>query len=471
MVSETTKRMPFPIWIRRVTAVFLALTYIVLMIGIIQLATIPSKYLLVTLPLYGLLTALLVWVLFDTKKLAKRQVILAVLAVISLVLAGINMYATSVIHSAESLLSNIQEKQSRYIEYSIVTNSTDAVTVEEAGRVAIISTDPLYDKARTVLAQETPTEQQPVEHLAHVKNVLVDSEVDLAAVRTESLQLVNDEDSAFYKTLTVLRTFRVEIDPNEPTETLDATKPYIVYISGIDTYGAVSTTSRSDVNILMVVNPAKRKLLLVNTPRDYYVQLHGTTGTFDKLTHAGVYGVDMSRQTLEDLYGVTIPYYARINFTSLVNVIDAIGPISVYSDYDFKSYQSGYNTLNSKQALEFSRERKSFEEGDRQRGRNQQHVIEAIIAKMARPENSVKLPQIMNSVQQSVETNISETSLKSIIRNQLDDIRSWSVESISVDGNGNMLPTYSYGDTPLYVMIRDQASVESAQQKIASYFQ
>ena len=206
-------------------------------------------------------------------------------------------------------------------------------------------------------------------------------------------------------------------------------------------------------------------------PRDYYVQLHGTTGTLDKLTHAGVYGVDMSRQTLEDLYGVTIPYHARINFTSLVNVIDAIGPISVYSDYDFKSYQSGYNTLNSKQALEFSRERKSFEQGDRQRGRNQQHVIEAIIAKMARPENSVKLPQIMNSVQQSVETNISETSLKSIIRNQLDDIRGWSVESISVDGSGDMLPTYSYGNTPLYVMIRDQASVESAQQKIASYFQ
>lgn len=109
-------------------------------------------------------------------------------------------------------------------------------------------------------------------------------------------------------------------------------------------------------------------MLLVNTPRDYYVQLHGTTGRKDKLTHAGIYGIDTSRQTLEDLYGIDIPYYVRINFTSLVNVINAVGPINVYSDYDFKSYHTGYNTLDSKHALEFARERYSFEEGDRQRG-------------------------------------------------------------------------------------------------------
>lgn len=469
MVSETTKKIYFPFWIRRMLAVVLALTFAVFTISTVQLATIPNKYLLIALPICGIVTAACVWLLFDTKKLKNRKVTLVILSALAILLSVINIYATSVVYSAGSLLNNVQDKQSHYVEYSIVTNSTKDIQVDSAGDIAIISTDLLYDKASTVLAQEAPAMQKPIEHLAGIKNALVNHEVDLAAIRTDSLQLINDEDSAFYKSLSVLRTFRVETNRSETSQSLDANKPYAIYISGIDTYGSISTTSRSDVNILMAINPAKRKLLLVNTPRDYYVQLHSTTGTLDKLTHAGVYGVDMSRQTVEDLYDVEIPYYARINFTSLINVVDAIGPINVYSDYDFGPYQSGYNTLNGKQALEFSRERKSFQEGDRQRGRNQQHTIEAIIAKMSRPENSVKLPQIMNSLGSSVGTNISEDSIKGIIRNQLDDIRRWSVESISVDGTGTMMPTYSYGSTPLYVMIPDQASVESAKQKINLY--
>jgi len=166
-------------------------------------------------------------------------------------------------------------------------------------------------------------------------------------------------------------------------------KPYTIYISGIDSYGEVDTVSRSDVNILAVVNPKDNKVLLVNTPRDYYVQLHGTTGVRDKLTHAGIYGIDMSKNTLQDLYGTKVDYTVRINFSSLLKLVDAAGGINVYSDYTFKaggySFVQGYNTLDSKQALVFARERYAFADGDRQRGKHQQRVIEALITKLSQP--------------------------------------------------------------------------------------
>ncbi len=175
----------------------------------------------------------------------------------------------------------------------------------------------------------------------------------------------------------------------------------------------------------------------------------------------------MSRQTIQDLYGVEVPYYIRLNFSSLIKIVDTIGPISVYSDYDFKSYKKGYNTLNSTQALEFSRERYSFEAGDRERGRNQQRVIEAIIAKLSEPSNIVHYTSLLGTLQGSVQTNISEASLATLANKQLDDVKRWQVTSIDVDGTGATSPTYSMGSMPLYVMIPNQQTVDTAKQQIA----
>jgi len=253
------------------------------------------------------------------------------------------------------------------------------------------------------------------------------------------------------------------------------TKPYIVYISGIDTYGDVSTVSRSDVNIIAVVNPTTKKVLLVNTPRDYYVQLHGTTGVRDKLTHAGIYGVDMSKNTLQDLYGTPIDYTLRINFTSLLKVVDAVGGVDVISDQAFKaggySFVQGVNTLNSKQALAFARERHSFSDGDRQRGKDQQRVIEALITKLSQPSVLVNYQQILASLNGTFQTNASSSEVTGIIRQQLDSIGGWTTESISVDGTGATNITYSTGKQPLYVMEPDVATVNAAKAKIQAYLQ
>lgn len=465
MVSDTTKQVPFRVWARRSVAGLLCVTYLLVVWGCIYMGTIPTKYLAVVLPVYGVVTALVAYLLLAMQKLRTATRLWIVLAV-ALLLCGLNVAGYVAVRMADGLLGGIQSSQTEYVEYVIVARKGENVQVDSAATVGIVQSDPLYARAQQALAKETPATQRTYETLTNLTEGMRNGEVVLGSMRQASWQLVQDNYKEFYDQMTVLATYRVRVDTAEKTD-VDVSKPFVLYISGIDTYGDVSTVSRSDVNMLAVINPTTRDILLVNTPRDYYVQLHGTTGTRDKLTHAGTYGIDMSRQTLEDLYGAKIPYYARINFTSLVKIVDTIGPIEVYSDYSFKSYHEGYNTLNSKQALEFARERYSFSEGDRQRGRNQQRVIEAIIAKLNKPQNAVHMGAVLGTVQDSVETNMSEASLKRLIRMQLDELRAWKVESISVDGIGDTQPTYTMGAQPLYVMQPDERSLGEARQRIA----
>jgi anionic cell wall polymer biosynthesis LytR-Cps2A-Psr (LCP) family protein len=157
----------------------------------------------------------------------------------------------------------------------------------------------------------------------------------------------------------------------------------------------------------------------------------------------------------------------RINFTSFLKLIDVVGPIDVVSDYAFKGYRKGVNTLNSQQALEFARERYSLSGGDRQRGKNQQRIIEAIMAKISRPQNAVKIPQILDAIQDSIETNMSDEFVRASVRWQLNNLGNWQVSSIAVDGSGAMLVTHTYGSQPLYVMVPNEESLVQAKQAIA----
>lgn len=469
MVSEVTTSTKFTVGVRYLLAGVLVASFIALVASVVALNIVPSFYLWLGVGVYAAVTGLLVWALLTKKRWANRHMVWIGLVAASLMLSAVNVYATSSARAINTLVSSVQTKESSYVEYAIIARKDRDISLDSAQSIATLSSDPLHNKLLAALAHETPAAQQSATTLADIKNSLQNSSVQLAAVRKATLPIIEEADSAFYASLAVLHTIRVAGEGTANVQQIDITKPYVVYISGIDTSGKISSISRSDVNMLMVINPVTHAILLVNTPRDYYVQLHGTTGLRDKLTHAGVYGVNTSIRTLEDLYGVDISHYVRINFTSLVTLIDTLGPIEVYSDHNFSSYRKGYNTLNSKQALEFARERYSFSEGDRQRGRNQQHVIEAIIAKLSRTENAVRLPQITQALRGAIETDMPEASLKAIIRQQLDDIRPWKVESIAVDGVGAMQPTYSYGSSNLYVMIPSDESVAAAKQKMRSY--
>ena len=238
--------------------------------------------------------------------------------------------------------------------------------------------------------------------------------------------------------------------------------PFVIYISGKDAGGSLS-----DVNQLAIVNPKIHRILLINTPRDYYVPLAGKTGLSDKLTHAGTYGLDTSVETLENLYGVEINYYLQINFDSLVNLVNTLGGIEVDSEYAFDEFRVGMNTLSGEQALRFARNRSAFSGGDRVRGENQQRVIAGIIRKLSNPNTVVNYTSILNSMEGSFITNFGSDNIVKLAKNQINNNPNWSVNTYAVDGTGAMMQTYSYPNQRLYVMLPNQATVNTAKQKIS----
>lgn len=251
-------------------------------------------------------------------------------------------------------------------------------------------------------------------------------------------------------------------------------KSFNVYVSGIDTYGPISSVSRSDVNILMTVNQDSKKILLTTTPRDSYVPIaDGGNNQKDKLTHAGIYGVDSSIHTLENLYGVDINYYVRLNFTSFLKLIDLLGGVDVYNDQEFTSrhgkfhFPVGNVHLDSEQALGFVRERYSLADGDRDRGRNQQKVIVAIIQKLTSTEALKNYSDIIQGLQDSLQTNMPIETMMDLVNAQLESGGSYKVNSQDLKGTGQMgLPSYAMPDSNLYMMEIDDSSLAVAKSAI-----
>jgi len=251
-------------------------------------------------------------------------------------------------------------------------------------------------------------------------------------------------------------------------------KSFNVYVSGIDTYGPISSVSRSDVNIIMTVNRETKKILLTTTPRDSYVPIaDGGNNQKDKLTHAGIYGVDASIHTLENLYGVDINYYVRLNFTSFLKLIDLLGGVDVYNDQEFtahtngKHYSIGNVHLDSEQALGFVRERYSLADGDRDRGRNQQKVIVAIIQKLTSTEALKNYSDIIQGLQDSLQTNMPIETMMDLVNTQLESGGSYKVNSQDLKGTGRMgLPSYAMPDSNLYMMEIDDSSLAAAKSAI-----
>lgn len=257
-------------------------------------------------------------------------------------------------------------------------------------------------------------------------------------------------------------------------------QPFNVYISGIDVYGDLSQESRSDVNLIATINPQTHKILLTTTPRDYYIPIPGISeGQNDKLTHAGVYGIDASMSTLENLYETEIPFYVRVNFTSVEEIVDRMGGVKVQSELAFTTgeeagaiveIQEGENHLSGKEALAFVRERKALEDGDNQRGKNQQALLTGLIKQAVSPMILFRASGMIDSVMGNMETNMSEKQIKSLIRMQLDDMKGWEIESMAASGDDSgQQYCYSYADGPLYVTVPDWGSVNEIIWRIQDY--
>ncbi len=384
--------------------------------------------------------------------------------------------AATIFMSANSMLANVGGATYKIDNMLVVVRIDDPA-------------ENLMDAKDYVFGRQTYADQENTEKMLSEVRSRVGQEISLLeydTVQSEAAALLNGEIQAavyneaftgvleesiegYSESVKVLDHF--EIRTKVDTAGRSVNKPFNVYISGIDVSGAITTTSRSDVNIIMNVNPDTKKILLTTTPRDYYVTIPGISGERrDKLTHAGIYGVDRSMAALENLYGVELSYYAKVNFTSLIKIVDALGGVDVESEYAFSaggySFSEGINHLDGDAALAFSRERYSFSDGDNQRGKNQEAVLAAIIKKASSPAVLASANKILASISKSVETNMTQDEMAQLINMQLSDGGDWDVESQAASGKGDTQTCFSSGSQPLYVMWPDDAAVAELSEKM-----
>lgn len=467
---------------------------VVLISFLLKAGVLPARYIVVALAVL----ALLLVVTFVLGR-SKRGMARAIGGILSLFVIGISVFGTIYVHRLDATLSGISDTQDQQVESMIVIVRSDdaANTLEDmtgytfatAGTVGTqtdtssVNQEYLSEMVSDIQSRIGSVDIKQYESPVEACRALTDQKVDAVICSSVYPSLMDDIDSGYSSKVKTVYTknFVTESESasDESTEAdtsdvKDVTKDaFNVYISGIDVSGPISTVSRSDVNIIMTVNPTTHKILLTTTPRDYYVYIPGISGdSRDKLTHSGIYGIDASMSTLENLYGIKLDYYVRINFDSLVNIVDALGGIDVNSEYEFDSdtakyhFNKGINHLNGKQALAFSRERHAFQSGDNQRGKNQEAVLTAIIAKMQTSAVLTNASEVMSVIDQSTQTSISRDDMNKLIRYQISAMPDWDVQSQAATGTGDMQPTYSMGATKLYVMWPDEDVVKTLAQNI-----
>ena len=452
----------------------ITLIQLILAVGLIAViwnsGLLPTKYLVAII----VVLLILFGVTFGLQYVKNKAYIVGI--VISIILSILQAIGIVYMMKADKLMADVGGARYKTDNMIVVvkkddpaSNLMDASMYRFGTQTAVDqeNTQTMLDNINKALGREVKVEQYGTAQ--ELANALLEGRVD-AAVYNQALDgLITDSIEDYSDKVRVLYHYGIETELEQ--KTADVGEPFNVYISGIDVDGPIATNSRSDVNIIMTVNPNTKKILLTTTPRDYYVQIPDISGEQrDKLTHAGIYGVDASMRTLEQLYGIDISYYARVNFSSLVKIVDTLGGVDVDSDFEFTAggyqFKQGMNHLDGKQALAFSRERYSFEDGDNQRGKDQEKVLTAILNKAMSPAILSNASALIADVSDSVQTNMTQEEMAKFIKMQLNDGASWTIESQAASGNGDTQACYSSGDQPLYVMWPDEAVVQSISAKM-----
>ena len=472
----------------------------------------PTKY-LVLLVVVLMLCILLVTVLqfFDITNIIGD--VLSVLVTIALIWVIIAVGRVS-----KTLQTGMKAKGTTDIAMQlIVMNDSEAATVNDVadGVIGICNKEEDYERyvdAAKKLSSDTGIEIQAIEYADEISlaTALVKGEVKgiflvsgYKSIVDDYFQALGEDDECFLGTMEngivkafsdatkIVKTYTLTVEVEKTPEVTEAgykgdntereiiktsITPFVVYISGRDTYGDISEFSHSDVNLIVCVNPVTKQVLMVSTPRDSYLPIPGVTdgsGYYDKLTHAALYGKNCSASiaTLEHCYGVDVDYYVKVNFSSLEDIVDALGGVSVYSAYDFDSmnilgyhFNKGFNDVDGERALVFCRERYAFPDGDYQRGRDHLEMIKAILRKAMSPAILTSYSEILDQVSGNVETNIAMEEITELVKMQLNDSAEWNFVSYSAKpaNNGEMRYTYSAPSQTLYVGILDPDSIQEA---------
>lgn len=398
--------------------------------------------------------------------------------IIVLLVSGIYIYVTRYVLATSNFLGEVLKEFAETEDYYIVVRKESSYSKIEDIANKDVYMFQVADDVKSKIANKVSITFNSKNNLTDIGNDLIQKNIDVILVSSTQYNMISEEIKDFKTDTKIIYTEKHELQTSTNTDNTASkysikSGKFNVYISGIDTSGNISNVSRSDANILATVNTETHEVLLTSIPRDYYVTLH-SYGAKDKLTHSGIYGINETIKTAEDILDTDINYYVRVNFTTVIKLVDKLGGIDVYSEYDFTSnaakafhYNKGYNHLNGEEALAFSRERYAFNSGDNQRVKNQQAVIEAVIKKVLNSTTLLtKYTDILEALKGSFQTNIAQDDISALVKDQINNMSSWSVKTNSLTGTGASSSTYSMGSTPLYVMVPSSTSVNDAKDKI-----
>ncbi len=469
-------------WIPGAVITIIVIMLSVVFMGLLAMTKmVPTIYMLIIGIVLAVIAAI-IWLLVWHTRYTGRFIGGTVLAVIMIAILAFSGFY---INKTRSAISNISGETTEVTQMAVYVKSDDAADSVEAtagytyGILSSLDRENT-DGAVAHLNSEFGTEVQTKEYagLTELADGILNGEVNAMLLNSGYLSVYEDMDGYTDFSTKIKEVGTVDVEstiqsaeestPIEPITTANGGKVYTIYLSGIDTRGEMTAKSRSDVNIIATVNTDTHEILLVSTPRDYFVPLSISGGAPDKLTHAGIYGIDVCMDTLGMLYDIDINYYFRINFGGFVKVIDALGGITVNSDYDFDSknilgyhFNKGENYVNGEQALIFARERYAFQEGDRQRGKNQMEVIRGVVKKALSPEILTSYSSILSSLDGCFGTNITYEEIAQILQQQLTNGGDWTIVSYSVNGTGATEKPYSMSQKA-YVMVPDYNTVDKA---------
>ncbi len=402
----------------------------------------------------------------------KKVTASSVLAVIMIIVLGFGSFYIGGTLDFFSKISGSKQVQNFYLVVKAESDYTRVKDIEGKTVGIMTQSSTAYKEAQEKLGNKVNVEFELAGNYDVLAEKLLYDGYEVIFLNSAYYEMATEEVAGFNtETTRVLEEIKVitELEGNSKSVGVTTT-PFNMYVSGIDTSGTIGNISRSDVNMIVTVNPKTKTILMTSIPRDYYVQL-GTIGEYDKLTHSGLYGIEETTATIESLFGIDINYFARVNFTTLVNLVDALGGITVESDFAFSKngydFVVGENYLDGNAALTFARERYSFVDGDNQRVKNQQAVLSGIIRKATSSTAILTgYNSILNSLEDNFQTNLTQKDITSLVKMQLGDMSGWDIIQQSVKGSGGMTPVYSAPHVNVYVMYPDQSSVAEAAQNI-----
>ena len=449
-----------------------------ILIGLLfKLGALPMLYAIIVIILFALLNVGIFFLMKPSKNKKKGKVRTVIGKFVSILLSVLLLVGSLYIAQGNSLIdaitgantettriSVVVMEKSKYKELSDLKGETIEVNMSA-------ETEKMEEAIKALKNEESSIKTKEVDEFAKMADDLYKGTTNAIFVNEAYYAMLEANHPNFETETRVIWYKDITVKTNDISKNVDVTKePFVVYISGIDTYGKVSTVSRTDVNMIVTVNPKTKQILMTSIPRDYYVTL-ANKGKKDKLTHSGLGGIENTVKTMENFMGIDINYYARVNFTSLIKMVDALGGVDVDSIEAFStgtySFKKGSNHVNGEQALAFSRERYHVTGGDNGRVANQQRVLTAMLKKMMSPAIITNYSSVLNSINGSFETNMESGDITGLLQMQISDMASWTIIQKQLTGTGKTMTGGAYmPNNKLYYMIPNDSSVAENKQAI-----